>query len=206
MYAIVRTGGKQYRVEEGRSISVERLPAEEGERVELEDVLLIADDGEVTVGTPVIEGARVVAQVESNGRGKKIIVFKYKAKVRTRKKTGHRQNFTRLSVTEILRPGQQPKEAEKPKRRRKTETEVEAEMAVETTAAPTAEAPIEEAAPKPRTRRKAAEPKAEAAPAEKQPKPRTRRKAAEPKAEAAEEKPKAPPRRRTAKKKPEETE
>ena len=114
MYAIVRTGGKQYRVEEGRAITVERLPAEEGSTVELGEVLLIADDGEVTIGTPLIEGARVLAQVETNGRAKKIIVFKYRAKVRTRKKTGHRQAFSRLAVTEILRPGQQPKDEAKP--------------------------------------------------------------------------------------------
>ena len=116
MYAIVRTGGKQYRVEEGRSVQVERLPGEEGSRLELSDVLLIADDGDVTVGTPVIEGARVLAQVEVQGRDKKIIVFKYKSKVRTRKKTGHRQSFTRLTIEEILRPGQEPKKIEKPKR------------------------------------------------------------------------------------------
>src|SRR3990172_3489288 len=190
MYAIVRTGGKQYRVEEGRSLVVERLPAEEGSTVELRDVLLIADDGQVTIGTPVIEGARVLAQVEANGRGKKIIVFKYKSKVRTRKKTGHRQNFTRLSVTEILRPGQEPKTLPKPKRarRRKAEEEgetpeaeaeipieaPEAEAAVE---APAVEAPAE--APKRRTPRPA-EPTAEA-------KPRVRR--AAPKAEKESPKP-----------------
>src|SRR3990170_2514262 len=131
MYAIVRTGGKQYRVEEGRALTVERLPAGEGETVELGDVLLIADDGQVTVGTPLIEGARVLAQVEANGRAKKIIVFKYKSKVRTRKKTGHRQHFTKLAVREILLPGQEAK-------------------AIEPEEAP-AEAPAEAAAaPKPR--------------------------------------------------------
>src|SRR3972149_1633062 len=127
MYAIIRSGGKQYRVEEGRSVSVERLPADEGATVELGDVLLIVDDGEVTVGAPVIEGARVLAQVETNGRAKKIVVFKYKAKVRTRKKTGHRQAFTRLAVQEILRPGQQSKEAATPKRRRRKKAEEEGE-------------------------------------------------------------------------------
>ena len=133
MYAIVRTGGKQYRVEEGRAITVERLPAEEGSTVELGEVLLIADDGEVTIGTPLIEGARVLAQVETNGRAKKIIVFKYRAKVRTRKKTGHRQNFSRLSVTEILRPGQQPKDEAKPKpsRRKAAPAKAKAEAPAE---------------------------------------------------------------------------
>src|SRR3990170_7252589 len=120
MYAIVRTGGKQYRVEEGRSVVVERLPAQEGSTVELRDVLLIAEDGQVTIGTPVIEGARVMAHVDAHGRDKKIIVFKYKSKVRTRKKTGHRQNFTTLTVEEILRPGQRANAAGRPRRRRAT--------------------------------------------------------------------------------------
>ena len=168
MYAIVRTGGKQYRVEEGRAITVERLPAEEGSTVELGEVLLIADDGEVTIGTPLIEGARVLAQVETNGRAKKIIVFKYRAKVRTRKKTGHRQNFSLLSVTEILRPGQQSKEEAKPKRRRKAAAPKAKAKAPAKAKAAEAVASAEEpsvteapAAPKRRTRR-AAPPKAKA--------------------------------------------
>ena len=115
MYAIVRTGGKQYRVEEGRTVTVERLPAKEGAAVELDSVLLIEDDGQVTVGSPTIEGARVLTEVEAHGRDKKIVVFKYRAKVRTRKKTGHRQHFTRLAVTEIPRPGPESKVA-KPQR------------------------------------------------------------------------------------------
>lgn len=204
MYAIVRTGGKQYRVEEGRAVTVERLPAGEGETVELQDVLLIADDGNVTVGTPVIEGARVVAQVEANGRGPKIIVFKYKAKVRTRKKTGHRQSFTRLVVQEILLPGQESKAA-KPKRARRRAAEAEEEASAEAIAeTPAAEAPgpvVEEApAPKRRTRRAGA-PAAKAAP--KRP---ARRAAAKPKPGAAKasktkaaEKPKTPRRRSTRK-------
>jgi len=199
MYAIVRTGGKQYRVEEGRSVVVELLPAEEGSHVELDNVLLIADDGQVTVGTPTIDGARVVAEVESHGRHKKIIVFKYKAKVRARTKTGHRQHFTRLAVQEILRPGQESKIA-KPKRRTRRKAEEEpaeapaAEAAIET---PAAEAPVE--APRRRTRKApAAAPAAEAAvetPAAEAPKRRTRKTA-----EASAETPTAEaPRRRTRK-------
>lgn len=200
MYAIVRTGGKQYRVEAGRAVTVERLPAEEGATVELSDVLLIADDGEVTVGRPVIEGARVRATVEGHGRGKKVVVFKYKAKVRTRKKTGHRQPFTRLLVTEILRPGEQPKIAkERPRRGRKAaEAEaapVEAASGVEEAAAkrrprrkaeetsaveaPKAEAPTAEEAPKRRTRRKDKPATGEAEPEQKATRPRTRRKKSE---------------------------
>ncbi len=205
MYAIVRTGGKQYRVEEGRAFSVERLPAEEGQTVELRDVLLIADDGQVTVGTPTIEGARVLAQVEAQGRAKKIIVFKYKAKVRTRKKTGHRQAFTRLAVQEILLPGQESKVAAKPKARRRRK----AEEAPEEAPAPEAqiEAPPAEAAPAPPKRRvrRAAPPSVEAAAEAPAPKRRVRRKApAAP--TASEAKPKRTVRRRTTRKKSEETE
>ena len=196
MYAIVRTGGKQYRVEEGRSLDVERLPAEEGTTVELGEVLLIAEDGTVTVGRPTIEGARVLAHVDAHGRAKKIIIFTYKNKVRTRSKTGHRQSFTRLTVEEILRPGQEAQA--KAKRARKAKPAVEAEVETpaaeapeaqaEAIAEPVAEAPAVKEAPKSRTRRAA--PKAAKAPA-KAAKPK---KAPRPKAEA--KKPEKKPARR----------
>ncbi|MGB2694204.1 MAG: 50S ribosomal protein L21 [Dehalococcoidia bacterium] len=188
MYAIIRSGGKQYRVEEGRSITVEKLAAEEGSMVELVDVLMIAEDGEVTIGTPVIEGARVLADVEEQGKHKKIIVFKYKSKVRTRKKTGHRQRFTRLGVKEILRPGQQAKEeAKTPRRRAKTEEPPveEPQAAVAAAEAPVAAAPAPAAAPpsveapaapKPRTRRKAETAESTEAPATKPARKRAPRK------------------------------
>ncbi len=173
MYAIVRTGGKQYRVEEGRTVTVERLPAEEGAAVELDSVLLIEDDGQVTVGSPIIEGARVLTEVEAHGRDKKIIVFKYRAKVRTRKKTGHRQHFTRLAVTEILRPGQESKTA-KPKRRARRKAATPAGKTTRKPAAAKAKAETPAAAaPKRTARRKAAPATAEAAAA---PKRKTARK------------------------------
>jgi large subunit ribosomal protein L21 len=155
MYAIIRTGGKQYRVEEGRSLEVELLPVEEGATVELADVLLIAEDGTVTVGAPTIEGARVLAHVDGHGRAKKIIVFTYKNKVRTRSKTGHRQWFTRLTVEDILRPGEQAKAKPKRARPAKAAAEPEAEapeVVAEALAEPVAEAPVIEEAPKRRTR------------------------------------------------------
>lgn len=140
MYAVVRTGGKQYRVQEGRTVTVERLAGEPGDTVELGDVLLLDDGANVTVGAPTVAGARVLGTIAEQGRAKKVIVFRYKAKTRARKKNGHRQQFTRLTVEDILAPGQEPK----PK------------------AAPAAEAAVEaEAAPKARRGRK----KAEAAPA-----------------------------------------
>ena len=114
---------------------MERLPAAEGQTIELEDILLLADGEQVTLGTPTIPGARVLAEVESHGRGDKVIVFKYKAKTRHRTKRGHRQPFTRLTVREILAAGQEPKAAKKRRRARrrasKAEPEAEAQPAAE---------------------------------------------------------------------------
>lgn len=102
MYAIVRSGGRQYRAEPGRLLTVNRLQAEAGSEIELTDVLLVADGEQVTIGTPTVAGAKVLTEVVEHGRGDKVIVFKYKPKVRYRKKTGHRQPFTRLRVREIV--------------------------------------------------------------------------------------------------------
>lgn len=202
MYAIVRTGGKQYRVEEGRHIDVERLPEEAGATVELKDVLLIAEDGSVTVGSPVIDGARVVADVELHGRAKKIIVFKYKSKVRSRRMAGHRQNFTRLAVREILLPGQEPKTIEKPKRRAaKAAAAEETPVAATQVEAPVVEDVVETPAPAKRTRRAA--PKAEPEPEKKPARRTTVRKAAEPRAKKVEPKAKkAAPKAKADEKKP----
>ena len=114
MYAVIRSGGKQYRVEEGRSVKLDRLAGEPGETVELKDVLLLADGDDVSVGAPVVEGARVLGTIAEQGRSDKIIVFRYKAKTRSRKKTGHRQHFTRIVVEDILAAGQQPKPKKAP--------------------------------------------------------------------------------------------
>ena len=99
MFAIVKTGGKQYRAEPGLKLRVEKLDAEPGATVELPVLLL---GGEKTVvGTPVVEGASVVAEVLGHGRGKKILVSKFKAKVQYRRKKGHRQPYTELLIKEI---------------------------------------------------------------------------------------------------------
>lgn len=102
MYAVIETGGKQYRVTEGTMLDVERLPAEVGESVELDRVLLLRDE-DVQVGNPLVSGAKVRATVLAQDKKPKIIVFKYKPKERYRKKQGHRQLFTRLRVDEIIR-------------------------------------------------------------------------------------------------------
>ena len=104
MYAIIRTGGKQYRVSEGDRIGVERLEAEEGAEVTLGDVLLVDDGESVAVGAPTVEGATVAARVEEHFRDRKVTVFKYKNKTRQRKLRGHRQQRTRLMITGIT-PG-----------------------------------------------------------------------------------------------------
>jgi large subunit ribosomal protein L21 len=101
VYAIIRTGGHQYKVAPGDVIEVERLEAEPGSQVELGEVLMVSGDNGVQVGTPVVSGARVIAKVLSQGKGEKLVVFKYKPKKRYRRKTGHRQNLTMLSIKEI---------------------------------------------------------------------------------------------------------
>ena len=102
MYAVIETGGKQYRVSEGDAITVERLPHQVGDSIEFERVLLVAGAEGVTVGQPVVAGARVVARVESVGRGPKILVWKYRPKQRYRRRQGHRQLHTRLRIEEIV--------------------------------------------------------------------------------------------------------
>lgn len=101
MYAIIETGGKQYRVSEGDTLYIEKLPAQADETVEIDRVLALVDGDNVKVGSPLVDGARVVLKVVRHGRGKKIIVFKYKAKKNYRRKQGHRQAFTQVTVEKI---------------------------------------------------------------------------------------------------------
>lgn len=100
-YAIVQSGSKQIRAEVGKLITVDRLPKSAGDKIEF-DVLLVADEGDVKVGTPTVTGAKVQATVVEHFRGEKIRIFKYKPKERQRKQGGHRQDYTRLKVDEIL--------------------------------------------------------------------------------------------------------
>lgn len=100
-YAIVETGGKQYRVQEGQTLRIEKLTASEGETVVLDKVLAVSKDGSLTVGSPLLEGARVTASVKAQGKAPKIIVFKYHNKTNYRRKTGHRQPFTAVTIEKI---------------------------------------------------------------------------------------------------------
>ena len=101
MIAIIKTGGKQYLVEPGKKIKIEKIKGEEGKETVFDQVLLVAQDKDVRVGTPLIDGAKVRAKILSHFKGDKIIVFKYKPKKRQRIKKGHRQQYTEVEVTKI---------------------------------------------------------------------------------------------------------
>ena len=102
MYAVVVTGGKQYKVTEGDVVYVEKLNVEVDSTIELDNVLVVSkDNGELVVGKPVVEGAKVSAKVLAQGKDKKIVVFKYKRKKDYRKKQGHRQSYTKLQIEKI---------------------------------------------------------------------------------------------------------
>jgi len=188
VYAVIRTGGKQYRVQEGREVRVSKLPGAPGDTVELGDVLLMGDGDDVTVGAPTISGARVLGTIAEQARERKVVVFRYKAKTRSRKKTGHRQHFTRVVIDDILAPGQEPKPKQAPepapaaeeapakgRRRRKAGAEATQEASTAVAPAEPAEAALaEEAAAEP-AEEPAAETTTETAPPE-EPKKRSRRK------------------------------
>ncbi len=101
-YAIVEDGGKQYRAVEGETIDVDLYPLDVDDQVDLERVLLISDDENVTIGAPLIAGAKVQATVVGQVKGPKVVVFRYKPKKRIRVKTGHRQQYTRLRIDSIV--------------------------------------------------------------------------------------------------------
>jgi large subunit ribosomal protein L21 len=102
MYALIETGGKQYRVAKDQVLYIEKLDAQEGETVTFDKVLFVKNDDQTVVGTPVVPGAKVTAKVLGHGRGKKIVVFKYKPKKNYKKKQGHRQPFTKVVIEEIV--------------------------------------------------------------------------------------------------------
>ena len=101
MYAVIKTGGKQYRVQEGDILRVEKLDAAEGSAIKFDEVLALSNDDGLKVGTPVVEGAAVEANVLGQGKDKKVVVFKYKAKKNYRRKQGHRQPYTKVQITKI---------------------------------------------------------------------------------------------------------
>jgi large subunit ribosomal protein L21 len=115
MYAVIETGGKQYRVQEGDVITIEKLNVAAGDDIEFDKVLLLNDGEKVQVGTPIVEAAKVFGTVVENGKGEKVIIFKYKAKKDYRKKQGHRQPYTMVKIESMSAEGKPaPKKAVKP--------------------------------------------------------------------------------------------
>ena len=104
MYAIIEACGRQYKVQEGETVYFEKLGAEEGKKVSFDKVVLVSDDKKVQVGNPYVTGVKVEGKVVSHGKGKKIIVFKMKAKKNYRRKQGHRQPYTKVEITAIKLP------------------------------------------------------------------------------------------------------
>ena len=101
MYAVIETGGKQYRVTEGQSIKVEKLEAEAGSSIDLDKVLMVANGTDIKVGAPYVKGGKVTATVKSHGRGEKIRIIKFRRRKHYQKETGHRQHYTELQITGI---------------------------------------------------------------------------------------------------------
>lgn len=101
MYAVIKTGGKQYRVEEGQTIRVESLAVEAGQQVDFSEVLMVANEGDVKVGTPVVDGGKVTATVVEHGRHKKIEIIKFRRRKHHMKRQGHRQNYTAVKIDSI---------------------------------------------------------------------------------------------------------
>jgi len=112
VYAVVESGGKQYVARSGEMIDVDRLSMKEGEKVTFDNVLLIAGDGSAQVGSPHVDGAKVLGHVVEEFKGPKVIVFKYKPKIRYRKRQGHRQWYTRVAIDDVVAPGQAKTSAE----------------------------------------------------------------------------------------------
>ena len=101
MYAVVKTGGKQYKVAEGQYLKVEKLEGNEGDTIELDQVLMIADGDNLKIGSPMLEGGKVTATIKSHGRGKKVEIMKFHRRKHHQKKTGHRQSYTEIEITAI---------------------------------------------------------------------------------------------------------
>jgi large subunit ribosomal protein L21 len=153
MFAVIKTGGKQYRVAEDQVIQIEKIRGEPGQIVQLADVLMLG--GETTqIGAPTIEGASVAAEVLEQGRAPKVIAFKKRRRKNSRRKRGHRQEFTLLRITEILTEGRAPSKEARPKQERKPKAEARAES----------EAPEKPKAAKPKPKAKAQKKPAKAKP------------------------------------------
>lgn len=167
MFAVIKSGGRQYKVSVGETFEVNRLPVADGEQIRISDVLLISDEDNVMIGAPFVENALVLATAEKQTRGKKIVVFKYKSKKRYRRRTGHRQELTVLTIDDIIADGKSLITGKEPqfKAAPGEEQEIQAEEAAETTGTEAKEigtTPATEEAPsEPKTSRRRRAAKAE---------------------------------------------
>jgi large subunit ribosomal protein L21 len=134
MFAVIKTGGKQYRVAADDTLKVEKVPGEPGQIIEFGEVLVVGGDS-VTLGNPTVAGATVAAEVVSQGRGDKVIAFKKRRRKNSRRKRGHRQEFTLVRITEILTGGAKPSKEAKPKAARKPKAKKEDKAAADEAAA-----------------------------------------------------------------------
>ena len=168
MYAVIATGGKQYRVIKGETLRVEKLVGEEGSEVELDGVLMVVDGDNVEVGTPMLDKGAVTATIKSHGRGKKVEIIKFRRRKHSRTQAGHRQSYTEIEVTDIKAKGGTKAKAE-PKAKVETEAKAVPKVKAEpkAKAAPKVKAEAKaKAEPKVKVETKAkAEPKAKAKPA-----------------------------------------
>src|SRR5436853_5900290 len=158
MFAVIKSGGRQYKVSVGQRLEVNRLPVEVGKQVQFEEVLLISDAANTMVGTPLVENAMVLATATEHGRGEKLIVFKYKSKKRYRHRRGHRQELTFLTIDDIVADGKSLVTGEAPEFREKTVSTEEEEASTEGTETSAVEESTEEQAsaqePEKKTRRR----------------------------------------------------
>ncbi len=146
MFAVIKSGGRQYKVSVGQKLEVNRLPVEAGQQVQFEEVLLISDANNTVIGTPLVDNAMVLATATRQGRGKKLIVFKYKPKKRYRHRRGHRQELTFLTIDDIVADGKSLITGEAPKSREEEELPVveEVETSPESTEAEAATGAVTE--------------------------------------------------------------
>ncbi|MEO1199258.1 MAG: 50S ribosomal protein L21 [Pseudomonadota bacterium] len=159
MFAVIKTGGKQYRVAADDVISVEKLAGTPGEQVSFSDVLMVGTGGDVTVGAPMVDGATVVGEIAEQGRGPKLIIFKKRRRKNSRRKNGHRQDLTVVKITDILTCGAKPKPVKKAEKAEPDASEPQAEVEETVT-----EAVVEAAAPETVTEAGEAAPTVEIAP------------------------------------------
>jgi large subunit ribosomal protein L21 len=154
MFAIIKSGGRQYKVSVGQTLEVNRLPVEVGSQLQLKDVLLISDANTTMIGTPLVENAMVLATATRQARGEKLIVFKYKSKKRYRHRRGHRQELTVLTIDDIVANGKSLITGEAPRTRDQEVSEEEIETPAESTEAEAATGEVDEPETEQRTSRR----------------------------------------------------